>query len=282
LDQVPDSPPLTAALFPGQGSQAEGMREQVERDFPDLAALAIELSGDDPFARADESTRFAQPAIFCASVAAWRATPVPDVAFMAGHSLGEFAALVAAGSISAEDGLRLVALRGHLMSELADAGTMLAVVGADAAELAGEIAQETGTYVANLNAPVQVVLSGSNDAIADAARVVTGRGLRAIELPVAGAFHSPLMEPAVEPFREALAVVDFADPSVPVFSAVTAAPFEDIARSLGDALVRPVRWSAVLEAMAEAGAGRFVEVGPGKVLTGLVKRNLRGVEAAHV
>ena len=257
------------------------MREQVERDFPDLAALAVELAGDDPFARADESTRFAQPAIYCASVAAWRATPVADVAFMAGHSLGEFAALVAAGSISAEDGLRLVALRGHLMAEM-DEGTMLAVVGADAAELAGEIAQESGTYVANLNAPVQVVLSGSTEAIADASRIVAGRGLRAIDLPVAGAFHSPLMEPAVEPFRAALAMVDFAEPSVPVYSAVTAAPFDDIAQGLGDALERPVRWTAVLEAMAAAGAGRFVEVGPGKVLTGLVKRNLRGVEAAHV
>jgi malonyl CoA-acyl carrier protein transacylase len=257
------------------------MREQVERDFPDLAALAIELTGDDPFARADDSTRFAQPAIYCASVAAWRATPVPDVAFMAGHSLGEFAALVAAGSISAEDGLRLVALRGHLMAEM-DEGTMLAVVGADAAELAGEIAQETGTYVANLNAPIQIVLSGSIDAIADAERVVSGRGLKAIPLPVAGAFHSPLMEPAVEPFRAALSMVEFAEPSVTVYSAVTAEPFDDIAKQLGDALERPVRWSAVLEAMAGAGTGRFVEVGPGKVLTGLVKRNLRGVEAAHV
>jgi malonyl CoA-acyl carrier protein transacylase len=277
-----DSPTLTAALFPGQGSQVEGMREQVERDFPDLAKLAVELSGDDPFARADDSTRYAQPAIFCASVAAWRATPVAPVDFLAGHSLGEFAALVAAGSISAEDGLRLVTVRGRLMDELADEGTMLAVIGADAGELAGEIAQETGTYVANLNAPVQVVLSGSTRAIEDAARVVAGRGLRAIPLAVSGAFHSPLMEPAVDPFREALAEVEFRDPAVAVFSAVTAQPFDDIPGRLAEALIRPVRWSAVLEGLAAAGAGRFVEVGPGKVLTGLVRRTLRGVEAAHV
>jgi acyl transferase domain-containing protein len=258
------------------------MREQVERDFPDLVELAIDAAGADPFARADDSTRYAQPAIFCASVAAWRATPVAPVDFMAGHSLGEFAALVAAGSISAEDGLRLVAVRGRLMDELADEGTMLAVVGADAGELAGEIAHETGTYIANVNAPVQVVLSGSAHKIEDAARVVAGRGLRAIPLPVSGAFHSPLMQPAVDPFREALAQVDFAAPSVPVFSAVTAEPFDDIPRRLAEALVQPVRWGAVLEALAAAGAGRFVEVGPGKVLTGLVRRTLHGVEAAHV
>jgi malonyl CoA-acyl carrier protein transacylase len=260
------------------------MREAVERDCPGLLRIAIEETGADPFERADESTRFAQPAIFCASVASWSAAASggrrPPVAWMAGHSLGEFAALVAAGSLDAEDGLRLVALRGRLMDEAAaGAGAMLAVIGASAAEMAGEIGLETGTFVANHNAPTQTVLAGPEPAVADASRVARARGLRTIQLPVRGAFHSPQMAPARGPFEEALASVEFRAPTVPVISGVTAQPFDDMRRGLADALTSPVRWAEVLGTLSALGARRFIEVGPGRVLTGLVRRTLSDVDA---
>jgi acyl transferase domain-containing protein len=257
------------------------MRADVERLRPDLLELALEEVGDDPFERADESTRFAQPAIFCATVAA---LPLDyhGVAWMAGHSLGEFAALVAAGSLATEDGLRLVALRGRLMDETAGGdGTMLAVVGPDAAELAGEIALDTGTYVANRNAPDQVVLAGAAGAAREVSRVARSRGLRAVRLPVRGAFHSPLMEAARPPFEAALAEVEFLPPRLVVLSSITARPFDDIPARLADALTEPVRWRETLEALAADGARRFVEVGPGEVLTGLTRRTLPTLEAAH-
>jgi malonyl CoA-acyl carrier protein transacylase len=273
----------TALLFPGQGSQEDGMRADVERARPDLLQLAIDVVGDDPFERAAESTRFAQPAIFCASVASLPAVEAEPVGWMAGHSLGEFAALVGAGSLTAEDGLRLVALRGRLMDEAAGgAGGMVAVGGADAAEMAGEIALESGTFVANHNSPVQVVLAGTEAAVAEARRVARGRGLRALILPVRGAFHTPLMQSTRAPFGAALAEVEFSPPRVPVISGVTAAPFGDIRAGLLDALTEPVRWRHVLEALAARGARRFVEVAPGAVLTGLVRKTLDGVETETV
>jgi malonyl CoA-acyl carrier protein transacylase len=270
-----------ALLFPGQGSHVEGMRDEVERARPDLLELAIEAVGDDPFERAADSTRFAQPAIFCATVAALPADLTP-VRWMAGHSLGEFAALVAAGSLAAEDGVRLVALRGRLMDETAGGdGTMVALLGPDASEMAGEISLETGTFVANRNAPDQVVLAGQEAAVAAARRVARGRGLRAMLLPVRGAFHSPLMASARAPFEDALAEVELLAPQVTVVSSITAEPFDDIRRRLADALTEPVRWRETLESLAAFGASRFVEVGPGNVLTGLVRRTLPEVEAAH-
>jgi malonyl CoA-acyl carrier protein transacylase len=259
------------------------MRAEVARARPDLLRAAIEAAGADPFERADESTRFAQPAIFCASVASWSAAPPAvrsGVGWLAGHSLGEFAALVAAGCLDAADGVRLVALRGRLMDEAAaGAGAMLALIGDSASEMAGEIGLESGTFVANHNAPTQVVMAGPEDAVYDASRVARTRGLRAIRLPIRGAFHSPLMEPARAPFEEALAAVELRPLAVPVISCVTAEPFDDVRQRLADALVQPVRWCEVLEALAERGVTRFVEVGPGRVLTGLVRRTLADVEA---
>jgi [acyl-carrier-protein] S-malonyltransferase len=271
----------TALLFPGQGSHVEGMREEVERVRPDLLELANAEVGDDPFERAAESTRFAQPAIFCASVAA---LPVDyeGIGWMAGHSLGELAALVAAGSLAAEDGVRLVALRGRVMDEAAGGdGTMLAVIGPGASEAAAEIALESGSFVANRNAPDQVVLAGSAATTRAASRLARSHGLRAIQLPVRGAFHSPLMESARAPFEAALAQVEFLPPRVTVVSSITAEPFDDIPRRLADAVTEPVRWRETVEALAAMGARRFVEVGPGNVLTGLVRRTLPEVETAH-
>jgi [acyl-carrier-protein] S-malonyltransferase len=274
----------TAILFPGQGSQTPEMREDVARVRPDLLALAEAVVGDDPFVRADEGTSFAQPAIFCASLAGWTALGCPLGDYMAGHSLGELAALVAAGSVSEREGLELVALRGRLMQaagEQAGDGGMLALIGAGAADHAEELAARHGLALANDNSPQQVVLSGARGALPAAATAAKDFALRSIELPVTGAFHSPMMASAVPEFAAALQRAALRPPSVSVFSAVTAAPFDDMRRRLAEALIMPVRWRETMLAIRELGAERFVEVGPGRVLTSLVKRTLRGVELVN-
>jgi len=271
-----------AVLFPGQGSQTPDMRERVERDRSDLIALAREEVGSDPFERADEGTRWAQPAIFCASLAGWTrlgGDGSPDL--MAGHSLGEISALVAAGALSERDGLRVVTERGRLMQEAADAagdGGMLAALG-DERDAVDEVARRLELTIANDNAPSQVVLSGPATALDEAGAELKERGLRTRRLAVQGAFHSPAMDPVVQPFRELLETVEVREPSVPVLSGVTAEPFDDVQLRLSQAIAHPVRWLDVMRAMAGRGARKFVEVGPGKVLTGLVRRTLEGVEA---
>jgi [acyl-carrier-protein] S-malonyltransferase len=272
----------TALLFPGQGSQSEGMRELVEHERPDLLERAREESGDDPFERAAEATRFTQPAVFCASVAGWERLGRPDAGCVAGHSLGEFAALVAAGSLSAEDGLRLVALRGRLMGEAADAGDggMLALLGHhDGA--AERIAERNGLTIANDNAPTEVVLSGSRLGLDGAAADARDEGLRAVRLSVGGAFHSPAMAGAEPEFRAALDEVELRPPEVTALSCLIARPFDDIRRRLLEGLTRPVRWRETLLTLHALGARRFVEAGPGRVLTKLVPRTLDDVEASH-
>jgi [acyl-carrier-protein] S-malonyltransferase len=275
---------VTAILFPGQGSQTPDMRETVSEARPELLSLAEQIVGEDAFARAEEGTQFAQPAIFCASLAGWHQLGRPDCDMMAGHSLGELAALVAAGCLSERDGLELVALRGKLMQESGERagdGGMLALLGAGAADHAAELAHAHGLAMANDNSPQQVVLSGDRGAFADASAAAKELGLRPMDLPVTGAFHSPMMAEAVPEFEAALARVEIATPRVTVLSAVTAAPFEDVRGQLAQALTMPVRWRETLLAMRERGAERFVEVGPGRVLTGLVKRTLKDVELAH-
>ncbi len=275
----------TAVLFPGQGSQTPEMRDAVADARPDLLELALEVVGEDPFARVEDGTAYAQPAIFCASLAGWSALGHPQGDFMAGHSLGELGALVAAGSLSERDGLELVALRGRLMQEAgehAGRGGMVALLGAQAAALAAEVAGAHGLSVANDNSPQQVVLSGPREALDGAARTAGELGLRAVILPVTGAFHSPMMASAIPAFEAALARVEVAAPRVVVLSAVTAAPFDDIRGRLLDALTMPVRWRETMLALHELGAARFVEVGPGRVLTALAKRTLRDVELVSV
>ena len=271
----------TAILFPGQGSQTPEMRDLVADVRPDLLEQVAEIVGEDPFAKANEGTNYAQPAIFCASLAGWESLGRPDGDFMAGHSLGELAALVAAGALEERDGLELVSLRGRLMQESGEKagdGGMLALVGKGAADHAAELADGHGLSVANDNSPQQVVLSGARDALPGAAAAAEELGLRAIDLPVSGAFHSPMMRDAVPEFEKAVKDVKISEPRVKVLSAVTAAPFDDIAAQLTAALTSPVRWRETLLALHELGAERFVEVGPGRVLTGLVKRTLRDVE----
>jgi acyl transferase domain-containing protein len=268
----------TAIVFPGQGSLSAGMRELVESRRPDLLHLAADAVGEDPFDRLGEDTRFDQPAIFCASLAGFEALGSPEADFLAGHSLGEIAALVAAGALAEIDGVALVAERGRLMSHAgAGAGGMLAVRAARAD--AEPLAWRNGLVVANHNAPDQVVLSGPGDEIAIAEREAREMGIRAKRLAVAGAFHSQAMEPAVEPFRALLETIEFARPRPPVFSCVTAEPFGDPRRRLAEALVSPVRWLEVMRKLKAVGVVRIVETGPGRVLSGLVRRSLDGVEA---
>ncbi len=274
----------TAILFPGQGSQTPEMRELVARVRPELLEMAVAAVGEDPFPRAEEGTNFAQPAIFCASLAGWEAIGRPAGDMMAGHSLGELGALVAAGALDEADGLELVALRGRLMHEsgvAAGDGSMLAVLGAGASERAQEIADEHELTVANDNSPLQVVLSGAKQNLPAAAEQATQLGLRAMELDVTGAFHSPMMAAAVPEFSAALAATTFSTPRATVISAVSARPFEDPRSELADALTMPVRWREVMLTMAELGAERFIDVGPGRVLSGLAKRTLRGVELVN-
>jgi [acyl-carrier-protein] S-malonyltransferase len=205
----------------------------------------------------------------------------PGPACAAGHSLGELTALVAAGALGEEDGLRLVVLRGRLMDEAGQQrpGGMLAVGNpADAEQLAGQF----GLAIANDNAPRQVVLAGDDEAVDAAAEEARATRVRAKRLPVRAAFHSPAMAPAVEPFAAALAEVEIGTPRYPVFSATTARPFDDLRRQLAEAITAPVRWQQVVRAMHAAGVDRFVEVGPGRVLTGLARRIVPAAEATTI
>jgi len=271
----------SAILFPGQASQTPDMRDLVADVRPDLLALATELVGEDPFARVDDGTDYAQPALFCASLAGL-ATLDETAEAVAGHSLGELAALVAAGSLDEADGLALVALRGRLMQragESSGTGGMLAVLGAG--DVAG-LARRHGVTVANDNAPGQLVLSGDHEALRALASDARAAGLKTMALGVAGAFHSPHMEPAVEEFARAVEAVEMRQPLIPVYSCVSAARVKDAAEirfRLVQGITSPVLWRQTLEALHAAGVRRFVETGPGKVLTRLVSRTLDEVEA---
>jgi [acyl-carrier-protein] S-malonyltransferase len=272
--------PSSALLFPGQGSHAEGM-EDPYRGHP-LLERGLELLGHDPFERLAEGTRYQQPALFLCSVAAWdqwreEADDVDDAHAAAGHSLGEYAALVAAGALQFDDAVRLVDERADAMADAGELspGGMVAMLGGDARDVRA-LAERLNLVVANDNAPGQLVLSGALDAVLaaeDTARDDTGA--RARRLDVTGAFHSPLMEPAAERLRAALEATPIAEPQIPVYSNGSAAPFVDLRRELAENLLRPVRWRETLLAMRTARIERFVELGPGAVLTGLVKRTLQ-------
>jgi malonyl CoA-acyl carrier protein transacylase len=280
-----DHPKPTAVVFPGQGSQTEGLREFVDRSRPDLVDAVRELVGADPFPRIANGTAFAQPAIFCASIAAWSEW-APAADFLAGHSLGELSALVAAGGISEEDGLRLVVIRGRAMQEAAEtapAGGMVALLKVTADE-ADDLAAEFGVTVANDNAPGEVVVAGDAEALHALSREARRRKLRAIHLAVAGAFHTSAMGAAAAEFRRALDDVSVARPATPVYSSSTAAPFQpgEIRDRLAAAVTAPVRWRETVLALSGAGARRFIDAGPGSVLAGLVRRTLPAAEAMSI
>jgi [acyl-carrier-protein] S-malonyltransferase len=272
--------PSSALLFPGQGSHAEGMEEPY-RGHP-LLERGLELLGYDPFERLAEGTRFQQPALFLCSVAAWdewrsEVDDEDEGRAAAGHSLGEYAALVAAGALEFDDAVRLVDERAAAMADAGErsAGGMVAMLGGDARDVRA-IATRLGLVVANDNAPGQLVLSGPIDAVAEAEEVARDEaGARARRLDVTGAFHSQLMEPAAERLRAALDATPVHELQIPVYSNGSASPFVDVRRELAENLLRPVRWRETLLALRTARIERFVELGPGAVLTGLVKRTLQ-------
>ena len=266
----------TALLFPGQGSHSEGMHEPFA-DHP-LLKRGIELLGFDPFESLAEGTRSQQPALYLCSMAQWasREDYADDSLAAAGHSLGEYAALTAAGAIDFDDGVRLVGARAQAMADAAarEPGGMVALLGGERDDVY-ELAAELGLSLANDNAPGQLVLSGPKTGVDRAVQRAGDIGCRARELDVGGAFHSPLMAPAAQVLADALARTPVREPAFPVLSNGSTRPFEDIRAELAENLLKPVRWREILLELQARGAANFFECGPGSVLTGLVKRTLR-------
>lgn len=273
MDTMPTS---SALLFPGQGSHSEGMHEPFA-DHP-LLKRGIELLGFDPFSSLSEGTRTQQPALFLCSMAQWasREDHRTDPLAAAGHSLGEYAALTAAGAIDFEDGVRLVRARAQAMADAAarEPGGMVAMLGGERDDVY-ELAADLGLSLANDNAPGQIVLSGPMRGIDAAVRRSADVGCRARKLDVAGAFHSPLMAPAADALREALDATPIQEPVFTVLSNGSTRPFEDIRAELAENLLKPVRWREILLELQAMGATDYTECGPGSVLRGLVKRTLR-------
>jgi malonyl CoA-acyl carrier protein transacylase len=279
-----DANSTSAILFPGQGVGDASSRQLVAELRPDLLDLAARLVGEDPFERMSEGTAYAQPAVYCASIAGYERLGRPSADYFAGHSLGEVGALAAAGAIDDADGLQIVVARGRVMEEAARAGApggMLAV-GSDH-DRAEELAAEHELTLANENSPQQFVLSGPLARIEEAEAAAKGSGVRAKKLAVAGAFHTEAMSPGVEAFRAELDEIDFQAPRAPVVSSTTAEFFDEDARdALAASLINPIRWTAVLGRLSELGVRRYLDVGPGKVLAGLVRRTLDGAETETV
>jgi len=242
-------------------------------------------------------THNVQPAILVVSIACLRALEearrgdLPSPAFVAGHSLGEYTALVAAGALGLADAVVLVRERGRLMYEagLKNPGSMLAVIGLDE-ETVKDVCLQSGTEISNINCPGQIVVSGAVQALAEANKLAKTRGARAlIALKVSGAFHSGLMEPVIAEFNKIVSNVRFRQPSIPVISNVTARPLTDV-DSIRKELVKQLRnciqWQGSVEYMRDSGVATFYEIGPGRVLSGLIRRinaelqvlNIAGIE----
>ena len=279
----------TALVFPGQGSQRpEAGASWCPTPGWSVVELASEVLGRDvaPLlleAGAEQlrATREAQLATFLASMLAWQALPALDVAVVAGHSLGEYSALVAAGVLTVEDGIMLVGARGAAMQRAADdaPGTMAAVLGLSDEKVAEVCAARDDVWPANFNAPSHVVVSGTVEGVEGVTPLLKQAGARRVlPLPVGGAFHTPLMEPARARLDVALLEVSCARAAVPVLSAVTARPYgPEVADTLSRQLTAPVRWREVVQSLPARGVDRVVEVGPGGVLAGLVRRTLPDV-----
>ena len=296
-----------AFVFPGQGSQAVGMGKALAEAFP--AARAVFEEVDEALGEkltdvmwegpADKLTltENAQPALMAVSLAAMRALESEagvvlerDAAFVAGHSLGEYSALAAAGALSITETARLLRLRGKAMQAATPVGTgaMAAIMGVDldiAKEIAAEAAAAGGEVcaTANDNAPGQVVVSGHKAAVERACLIAKAKGaMRAMLLPVSAPFHCPLMAPAAAAMAEALEAAKVLMPKVPVVANVLAGPVQDIRRSLVEQVCGTVRWRESVSFMATTGVTHLVEVGAGKVLSGLTKRIVKELQAVSV
>lgn len=288
-------------VFPGQGSQFVGMGKDLYNDFPvcrevfdksneilgyDLKSICFD--GPEELLKQTEHT---QPALFVHSLAIFEMLKDFNVSGVAGHSLGEYSALTAAGVFRFEDALRLVRLRGQLMQESGNKnpGTMAAIVGLSIEKL-NEICEslkEIGiVQLANFNSPGQIVISGEVNAVRKAIEIAKQNGAKlAKELVVSGAFHSPLMNYAYERIADVLNKIEMSEPKFPVYSNVTGDKFENldqIRKLLIEQIISPVKWQQIIEKMIEDGIKTFVEIGAGKVLAGLIKRINSEVEVITV
>lgn len=287
-----------AYVFPGQGAQFSGMGKQLYEQHAiakEMFEKANEILGfrisDIMFTGTDEAlkqTNVTQPAVFLHAVIAYATLPSPKPDMVAGHSLGEFSALVANGVLQFEDALRLVAVRANAMQKAcalqpSAMAAILAMPDEKVEAICAEVQQETGEVVvaANYNCPGQLVISGTIKGVEIACEKMKAAGAkRALVLPVGGAFHSPLMEPAKKELAEAIQKTNFSEPVCPVYQNVVAQAVNDaktIQQNLIVQLTGAVKWTQSVEAMVADGATHFTEVGPGKVLQGLVQKIAKNI-----
>lgn len=293
----------TALIFPGQGSQAVGMGQEMYEQSPiarrifdeadkTLGFPLTKLCFEGPQEELTQ-THNAQPAIFTVSIAGLSCMrdasdkEQPDPSFVAGHSLGEYTALVAAGALDFPDALRLVRERGRLMQQATSLrpGGMAAIIGLDEATTE-EICQQTGMQISNINSREQIVISGPKENIPKTLDMAQARGAKkVIPLPVSSAFHSTLMEPTVEGMSKVLDTVHFSHPAIPIVANSSAEPVttvEEVKNELMWQLCHCVHWLKSVEFMISAGVSTFLEIGPGRILSGLVRRIDPSVQVANL